>query len=467
EVEEQDKAYIEAAVTEAKRRNPAISSSVFDFLQNTLLLQYPEDMSDNGKKEQRVFVMRFQQFTGPVMAKGVEDTAFYIYNPLVSLNEVGGNPRRFGTSVDEFHRQNKQRQTNFPHSMVSTSTHDSKRSEDVRARINVLSEIPREWRAALARWSRMNRGKKTVTAGITIPDKNEEYLIYQTLLGTFPVRPLDEKLRTDYCKRIQDYMLKAIREAKVNSSWMSPDNHYEAAVMNFVSGILKPLPSNAFFNDFGAFNRQIARWGMYNSLSQTLLKVFSPGVPDLYQGNEIWNYCLVDPDNRGQVDFTGRKRLLSSLKKKIAGSHREELARSLVKKMEDGMIKLYVASEALKYRRENAGLFNEGSYMPLKGIGSVGEQICAFMWQKENKRFLVCVPRLVAGLTRLGSLPPLGSQIWGDSMLILPDDCRGQQFHNIFTGENIKAGDNEATTGLPLSLVLNVFPVAALEFLQH
>jgi (1->4)-alpha-D-glucan 1-alpha-D-glucosylmutase len=462
-IDKRDKAVIDAAVAEAKRRNPAISASLFDFIRNTLLLQYPPDMSEEARDEQRYFVMRFQQHSGPVMAKGLEDTAFYIYNPLVSLNEVGGNPERFGNRVDQFHEQNTYRLNTLPYSMISTSTHDSKRSEDVRARIDVLSEIPREWRSALRRWSQLNEKHRRSLNGDTVPDRNEEYLLYQTMLGTYPAEEVDRDEYEQYCGRIRDYMLKALREAKVHTSWVSPNGDYEEYVTRFVTGTLEKSPSNPFLADFAALNKTVTTCGMYNSLSQTLLRTFSPGVPDLYQGNELWNYSLVDPDNRRSVDFVQRQTMLRSLRKDLTRKRDlRHLAASLMDSMEDGRIKLFVTWRSLTYRRDHATLFSDGSYIPLVGTGPLMDHVCAFAWQDASSTLVVVAPRLCAKLTANASALPVGTSAWGDSKVVLPARLGGIAYTNIFTGESVRAVRGKRRSSLPLARIFSLFPVAAL-----
>jgi (1->4)-alpha-D-glucan 1-alpha-D-glucosylmutase len=460
-----DKAIVKAAIAEAKRRNPALSASIFDFIGDTLLLKYPPDMNEEGRNEQRLFVMKFQQFSGQVMAKGLEDTACYIYNPLVSLNEVGDFPQRFGTSVDEFHRHNIYRQNTLPQSMISTSTHDSKRSEDVRARINVLSEIPTEWSSALFRWSRLNSKNKSTLNGQTVPDRNEECLLYQTLLGTYPLGRMDRKQRDEYRRRIESYMLKAIREAKVHTGWTSPNTPYEQGMAQFISTILDPSPSrNPFLADFATLNRQVACCGMYNSLAQSLLRIFSPGVPDLYQGNELWDFSLVDPDNRRPVDFACRVHLLNALRKEAVKKRPLlHLAQHLVNTKENGQIKLYVIWRALVYRRAHSGLFEYGAYLPAKAVGKNNSRICAFVWQKGSDQLVVVAPRLLARLTQKAAIAPIGERVWADSHLILPHGCHARQYRNIFTDEIIDTEPNAKRSSLPLARVFAIFPVAAME----
>src|SRR5262245_1534837 len=290
EVGEEDRRHISRAIRNAKRRNPTVSASIFDFIESLLLLrdsewvERPEIIDDGGRRERREFVMRFQQLTGPVAAKGIEDTAFYRFHPLASLCEVGGDPSRFGVSSATFHRRNRERLALWPHAMLASSTHDTKRSEDARARVNALSEIPVRWYRAVRRWQDMNRDLKTAIEDMPAPDANEEFLLYQTLLGAWPLDAAGEPPQS-FVQRIQEYMIKALREAKIHSSWLNPDEEYEQAAGDFISKIL--TPDGAFAKDFAEFQAPIARAGMFNSLSQTLLKIAAPGVPDFYQGTEI------------------------------------------------------------------------------------------------------------------------------------------------------------------------------------
>ncbi len=465
EIAESDRNAIERAVARAKKKNPATNISIFDFIRDILCLSFPEHLKEEDRLERRDFVMKLQQCTGTVMAKGLEDTAFYIYNRLVSLNEVGGDPERFGVSLTSFHKENAQRQGRWPYSLLATSTHDTKRSEDVRARINVLSEIPEEWKAHLVRWSKLNKKKKLAVDDQVIPDRNEEYLSYQTLLGTWPLEPMDQTTYTVFKERIQRYMEKAIKEAKVNSSWVNPNKTYDEAVREFVEAILEEGRRNPFLEDFKVFQRKVASYGIYNSLSQTLLKIASPGVPDIYQGNEIWDFSLVDPDNRRPVDYEIRKRMLRALKDRTAGRDRNlvEVASELVKNKADGRIKLFVNFMALNHRRSNRHLYLEGTYLSLEACGSKKDHICAFARKHGDQVVLVIVPRFFTRLTQTEVEPPLGAPVWGDSSLVIPEGKVGESYRNIFTGETVEAVQREGKPVLPLGHVFATFPVALLE----
>ena len=299
---EQDRLYIELAIAQAKRRNPDIAPA-FDFLQNILLLKgTDEGPTVYGFRNQLYFSLKMQQLTGPIMAKGLEDTTCYVYNRFVSVNEVGGSPAEFGISLEEFHRGNQLRAQQWPHSMLATSTHDSKRSEDVRARLDVVSEMPRHWSANVMKWRRMNRARKIrISDGRVVPDNNEEYLLYQTIVGAMPLRMESERDRQEFIGRIQQYMEKAAHEAKVNLSWLDPNPEYVAALKEFVARILNPTQRgklNQFYDPLEKFMPPVKYFGAINSLTQTLLKLTCPGVPDVYQGQETFDFSLVDPDNR-------------------------------------------------------------------------------------------------------------------------------------------------------------------------
>jgi (1->4)-alpha-D-glucan 1-alpha-D-glucosylmutase len=468
-IREIDRQHIETAVSKAKRKNPAISALIFDFVGAVLLLRFPVDFSEEGKKEWLDFVMRFQQITAPVMAKGVEDTAFYVYNRLVSLNEVGGSPDRFGLSLKAFHGQNLDRLKFWPHSLITTSTHDSKRSEDVRGRINVLSEIPDKWIECLMRWNRLNKTKKTAVEGHDVPDRNEECLIYQTLIGAWPLSPTDGTEYDAFKNRIKDYIIKALREAKVNTSWINPNADYEDSVKSFIDAILAISADNKFLKEFEPFQKTISHFGMLNSLSQTLLKITCPGVPDFYQGTEIWDFSLCDPDNRRPVDFDCRRKMLAVLKENMAkfGPDFKVALKELIDKWEDGSVKLYVTSKALAYRGDNHMLFREGTYIPLTTEGVLKDQVCGFARKRNNKAVLVVVPRLMTQVLHFSVEVPLGEKVWGKTGILLPDEISGNIFKNVLTGEKVRVTRSSDKRVLALADVFSCFPVAMLEGTMH
>ncbi len=461
DIKDRDRQYIETAVSKAKRRNPAVSGSIFDFLKDVLLLNIPEELEENDKYAWLDFTMKFQQITGPVMAKGLEDTAFYTFNRLLSLNEVGGNPDRFGLSLEAFHGQNIERIKFRPHSLIATSTHDTKRSEDVRARINVLSEIPQKWKECLARWGRNNRKMKKIVDGRPAPHRNEEYLLYQTLIGAWPVSPMNEKEYEVFKTRIKDYMLKAAREAKVNTSWINPDAVYEDSLMDFIEAVMGNMD---FMSDFKPFQEMVSGYGMYNSLSQTLLKITCPGVPDFYQGTEIWDFSLVDPDNRRPVDYSRRIESLKKLKNLDSRTEPSKLVRELTLNSDSGMIKLYLIYKALNHRRENREVFEKGDYIPLNGEGGYKmDDLCAFARRLGERAFIAAVPRFFTGLVETHEKLPCGDEVWRDSVIIVPFENEGAGYRNIFTGEIINTFDKNGKIVLLLSHVFANFPVALME----
>ncbi len=463
EVTERDRQYIESAISRAKRQNPAISASVFDFIRDVLLLHFPDSMNEEHKPAWLDFVKRFQQITGPVMAKGVEDTAFYVYNRLTSLNEVGGSPDHFGITLEAFHGQNIERCKSRPLAMLATSTHDTKRSEDVRARINVLSEIPEQWRESLYRWSRNNRKLKMVVDGKYAPGRNEEYLLYQTLVGTWPFcRPGDAEFAL-FRSRIKEYMLKAMREAKLHTSWISPNSLYEDAVMHFIDSILEDSWQNYFLRDFESFQKLTAACGIYNSLSQILLKITSPGIPDFYQGNEMWDFSLVDPDNRRPVDYRKRNDLLDKLLRKEETEGLLNTSREVVATRNDGRIKLHLTCKALNFRREHRELFESGRYLPLAVEGACQEHVCAFERSVNESSILVVVPRFCSRLIRDDSDLQLGREVWRNTRIILSPDSAASRFMNVFTGEILNTDQQKGNFGIMLQEALSDYPVALLE----
>lgn len=457
EVDQHDRIAIETAIRRARRRNPELDPSIFEFLRDLLVLQLP-DAPPEELVEQRHFVMRFQQLTGPVMAKGVEDTAFYRYNRLVSLNEVGGDPSVFGTTPAEFHDFNLERQQRWPHAMLTTSSHDTKRSEDVRARISVLSEMPESWRAALGRWSRRNRAKKREVEDDLFPSRNDEYLLYQTLLGVWPLEPLDQQTRKTFVERIVAYMAKAAKEAKAHTSWINPDPAYDQALEHFVRAV---LADERFLADFLPLQHQVAHFGAINSLAQVTLKLAAPGVPDIYQGNEMWNFSLVDPDNRRPIDFEAHEATLEALERAAESRGLQDLARELVQQWPDGRIKLWVTARALHHRRDHSALYQDGGYQPVAAAGPAAEHIVAFARTLGQQTLVVVVPRLmrrlavqVASSTDGPEAPILGAEPWRGTTLSLPPG----RYRNVFTGEVLTSNGAQGADE-----IFAVFPVGLLE----
>lgn len=467
-VKERDHTVIDTAIASAMRRNPAMDPSIFEYIREVLLLRFPETASADYRHAHLAFVMAFQQCTGPVMAKGVEDTAFYRYQRLISLNEVGGNPEVFGTPRETFHAKNRERLAQWPHALLSTSSHDTKRSEDVRARINVLSELPEEWQAALNRWKAINNRKRFRVDGHPVPDRNDEYLLYQTLVGVWPLGPMTAEDFLVFSQRIGDYMRKATKEAKVHTSWINPNHAYDDALQTFVQQVLN---DTVFVEDFTRFQARVAQYGMYNALSQTLLKLTVPGVPDIYQGNELWDFSLVDPDNRRPVDYPLRHHLLDQLRRQLDTADSDaqalrQLAQDLLASWTDGRIKLYVTHCSLTYRRTYPQLFLYGSYLPLDSWGAKEPHVCAFARQHGQHVLIVVVPRLLSGVVADPQVAPVGTAVWSQTWLGLPDPLAGRAYRNVFTGEVLAADGTDDTPSLLLGDILAHFPVALLEGLE-
>ncbi|HYP29598.1 MAG TPA: malto-oligosyltrehalose synthase [Blastocatellia bacterium] len=450
-VSRQDRYYVEEAIKRAKVHNPELAREL-DFIEMVLWVNYPEPISEEDKELWLSFVMRFQQFTSPLMAKGLEDTALYIFNRLISLNEVGGNPSRFGVGVGGFHEWNRARSGRHPNTLNATATHDTKRGEDTRARINVLSEIPDEWARHLERWSEQNRKHKAMVEGEEAPIRNREYFLYQTLLGSFP---FDEGELADYAERVKDYMIKAAREAKVRTFWQDPNLEYESALTSFVGAILSPEPGNEFLESFRKFQRKVAHFGAFNSLSQVVLKITSPGVPDFYQGTELWDFSLVDPDNRRAVDYQKRRALLREIREREQTDLPALLGEMLSKK-EDGRVKLFTVYRALKARNESKELFDSGEYIPLSVTGARSGNVVAFARRAASTaRWAVTLaPRLLTSFVSEQGLP-LG-QAWEDTQVALPEGAPAT-WRDAFTGEALDGGG-----GVRLSEAFGRFPVSLL-----
>jgi len=460
-VSQRDRHYIEESLERARQRNPPVDQAPFEFVRSILLLEGPEDFERPA--EAREFVMKFQQLTGPVTAKGVEDTAFYNYNRLVSLNEVGGDPDRFGYSVEEFHRYNQRQAAHWPYSLLATATHDTKRGEDLRARLNVLSEMPEQWSRTVNRWSKFNADKKRVLNGHPAPSANDEYLFYQTLTGAWlPEAETSEGL-AGLRDRISAYMLKATKEAKAHTSWIEPNSQYESSVKEFVERTLQP--ENPFLSDFKDFQQLVSFFGVLNSLSQTILKLTSPGVPDIYQGTELWDFNLVDPDNRRPVDYDLRRRLLEDLKEGCRGpeANRNQLGHKLLHESHTGQIKLYLIWRVLEFRRRHSDLFEYGDYVPLPISGSRKHHVCAFARVLGNDAAIIIAPRLVFSLTAGSEQPPLGEQIWKDTALRLPNELQIGRYKNALTGAVLSSKEDSDGMILRVCDALTTFPVALIQ----
>jgi (1->4)-alpha-D-glucan 1-alpha-D-glucosylmutase len=457
-----DRKYIELAVNRAKAKSTAADSTVLDFIHDVLLTSQAENRPLFYQRAVIHFAMRFQQYTSALMAKGLEDTCFYRYNRLISLNDVGGDPLRFGVTPDEFHREILARARIWPHEMVTTSTHDSKRSEDVRVRINVLSEMPLAWHRHVRTWRNLNRDKKTPCNGTESLTPNDEYLLYQTLIGAWPFQTVNEKPPQEFAERIRHYMLKAIREAKDRTSWTTPNETYESAVANFVGALLE---SEQFLETFLPFQRKVAFFGMLSSLAQTLIKLTVPGVPDIYQGNELWTFNLVDPDNRRRVDYVIRKDLFQGIRDfcRAAGEPVGACSRQLLQNMEDGRIKMYVIWKTLELRNRNAQLFREGKYVALESSGEHAKHVVAFARKYGRDSIIVAVPRLTAKLLKSQEQPPCSADVWKDTRLQLPGTA-ATQWRNVFTGALLRTELEDKATALSAKGLFSDFPVALLNY---
>jgi (1->4)-alpha-D-glucan 1-alpha-D-glucosylmutase len=456
EVPDEAKRHVNHAVDTARSRNPRLDSSCFHFVRDVLLLKDAGHLFAEQREARLAFVMRWQQFTGPIVAKSLEDTVLYVYNPLLSLNEVGGNPNPSAVVAPESEAFASKRQRRRQYGVNSTSTHDTKRGEDVRVRINVLSEIPNEWEEHLNRWARWNKKKKGVVQSQEAPDRNEEIFLYETLIGSWP---LAQGEVTRFRERLEAYMIKAIREAMVHTRWSLPNTAHEGAVVGFLKAILEPVGDNLFLNDFLKFQRRVAAYGMLNGLAQVLVKMTSPGVPDFYQGCDLWDLRLVDPDNRGPVDFNHRAALLDEIEKR-SKQDLSCLGRELVQNWHDGRIKLYLIWRVLNLRRKYPQVFLDGQFVPIKTIGKRGNNLVAYARRKRNIWIMTVVPRWLAR-----SNAPLTSArsqtFWLDSQIMLPGDAP-ESWVNVFTAETVKASHVQRGTRLSLPDIFKGFPVAVL-----
>ena len=469
-----DRAVMERAIARARRRNPAMDPSIFDFFREVMFPRDPDDVpvagpdrrggyppADATEAAARLrFAMKFQQYTGPLQAKGLEDTAFYRNNLLLSLNEVGGDPSRLGIAAPEFHALNQGRREHWPYEMIATSTHDTKLGEDVRARINVLSEIPDEWEREAARWMRLNKNARTIVDGEPAPDRNDEYRFYQALLGVWPKANRPD---ADFVSRLQAYMIKSIKEAKLRSSWINPNETYEAAVAAFVERVLAGSDSERFLPAFLPFQQRIARCGLVNSLAQVVLKIASPGVPDFYQGSELWDFNLVDPDNRRPVDFLRREQMLDTVDavlKLTADQRRGAIAR-LADTWPSGALKLLVTAAALRLRASMTDVFLEGDYAPLEVDSAVDGRAIAFARLTPGRAVIAIAPHLASGLVSDERPLPLG-EVWRTSRVLLPPPLTGLAFTDVITGAVVKPVTTASESWIFVGQAFSLLPVALL-----
>jgi (1->4)-alpha-D-glucan 1-alpha-D-glucosylmutase len=453
EAAETDRRYIRWAISHARKNEPQLDASVFDFLEKLLtcdLVRTPQ----SGYRRHSVIelAMQAQQYSGPVMAKGLEDTALFRYNRLAALNEVGGSPEQFGSSVAVFHKENMHRVQHWPRTLLATSTHDTKHSEDARARLAALSLVPDEWRTRVAGWSKILRARRGDVEFTAPPSRNDEYLFFQNLIATWPPEltgssALRQSAVDAYTERLIKGTIKSIRESRAHSNWTSPNEGYENAVAEFIRDTLNMERSEAFFASFLPFQERVAVLGVRNSLVQTVLKLTSPGVPDFYQGCELWDLSLVDPDNRRPVDYSLRRRLLERIKGR-SQSPKCKLIRDLLQRWQDGGIKLLVTHLLLAYRKANSELFEKGAYQPLAAEGFAYGKVCAFRRKEGSTELLTVVStdaRSKAGSFRNTHLP-------------IDETIASTDWRDLFTGRVIRVENAR----LPLREVFSELPVAVL-----
>jgi (1->4)-alpha-D-glucan 1-alpha-D-glucosylmutase len=451
-----DRERIDSAVSEAVSHNPDLEQPL-RFVQAVATLDRSVIIDADLRQQCLRWVMRWQQFTGPIMAKGFEDTSLYVFNRLISLNEVGGEPDHFGVPVREFHPWMQARQERWPGAINATSTHDTKRSGDVRARINVLSELDNEWAEALTRWQRLNRTKKIQVGGALVPDGNEDHLIYHSMVGAWP---FDMQAVPEFRERMKEYLLKAAREAKTHTSWLDQNEEYEAALTTFLDKVITDDATDPFIADFLQFQQVVALHGALNSLSQALLKITLPGVPDFYQGTELWDFSLVDPDNRRPVDYSLRSAVLDGL---LAADDVD--LQTLFDDWPSGRIKLLLIARALRARNDAIEVFQSGDYVPLIPNGEQARHIVAFSREHQERRIVVVAPRLTVGLARLNGqplgTPPLGEMSWPEVTLPLPNGYPAR-WRNVISGEYLKTSDRGGTQVLVPGELFRTIPLALL-----
>jgi (1->4)-alpha-D-glucan 1-alpha-D-glucosylmutase len=438
EISARDRGYLERTLALARRRTSPdhIGDPAFAFIRAVLLLEVPYYLEDR-RAAWLDFTMRWQQFTGPVMAKGLEDTATYRHNSLLSLNEVGGDPLRERPpfTLGEFHEFNRLRGEQWPDTLNATATHDTKRGEDVRARLNVLTEMPEEWERRLDNWMSWNESRRVSVNGVPAPSVSEEILIYQTLLGAWPNQPEEE---AGLLERVNEFLVKALREGKQTSSWIEPQEEYERAVQQFVERIL--AAGAPFVPDFREFQTVLSRYGARNGLAQLLLKIAAPGIPDFYQGTEFWNFTLVDPDNRRAVDYRRRTAVLDTLRLREA-EDRAALVKELAADPQLDETKLFVTYKGLEFRRANQDLFARGDYLALAARGTHADHVCAFARRLGDDCAVVVVPRWTSQV-----------EDWADTQVMLPH--RGP-WQEVLTGTDAPSDRIED--------LLRDFPVALLK----
>lgn len=434
EIDLKSQDYIKWAISLAKKRSLTTDVLIFDFIQRILLLEIEEDINSKRYKDVLNFTLKFQQYTGPLMAKGFEDTSFYRYNRLISLNEVGSDPNSFGVSVDDFHEQNLYRMDFIPNTMLTTSTHDTKRSEDVRSRINAISEFPIEWKKLVRKLHLINKNNDDSENVINI-GKNDEYLIYQSLVGIWDIEKFNDKNIKSLSSRLENYILKAVREAKTNTSWLNVNSEYEQAVSNFIRQIFEYPKGHIFWKTFLPFQNSISNVGYLNSISQCVLKFTSPGVPDIYQGNEIFKFSLVDPDNRRPVNYSKANECFKTIQPLInfnPETDNIELFKQILLPLNSGAIKLFYTTTILNLRNQNPSLFKLGTYIPLNITGKNASHFIAFARLLENQALMVIVPRLISNLISKNPLQ-LDKEMLEGTVINIPKELENFNWIDICT----------------------------------
>jgi len=456
---ERDARLINVATGEAARRNPVMNRSVFDFLEEVLLLRDPEGLDDEQRQARREFTLRFQQLTGPVTAKGVEDTAFYRFYPLASLAEVGGDPDRIGSSVDELHVINRLRAQTTPRSLSASATHDTKRGEDMRARLHVLSEVPEVWQAAVLRWRKLNAPHRTRPAAFEIPDARTDYFLYQSLVGGWPAGGLASE--SAFAARFKAYIRKANAEAKLHTSWINPNEAFEKAMEAFLDAILDPARSREFLDDVQRLVNVVRLPGFLNGLTQVLLKVASPGVPDVYQGNELWDFSYADPDNRRPVDYAARAAMLERVMAETSrGAARA--ATAFLGEVESGAVKMFVLARALAARQARRAAFESARYEGCVAHGPRARHVIAFARGETGGRVFAVAGRLFARLVSDGPGGALGDA-WREDGVQIAELLAGARYREALTDRVLTPQPVSGGTGFSLAEVFRCLPVALIE----
>jgi (1->4)-alpha-D-glucan 1-alpha-D-glucosylmutase len=472
-----DISVLDVAIADARRRNPVQEPSIFEFIRHTIVpWSATGDVVEGSARERAIaFAQKFQQYTAPVVAKGLEDTAFYRDVLLLAANEVGGDLRYRTRSVAEFHAENQYRLSRWPFEMTTSSTHDTKRGEDARARIRVISERPEDWRQHVRRWTQLNADARGLADGLPAPDRVDEWMFYQSLVGAWPPEVIDAPVPStapgEFVERITAFMIKAIKEAKRRTSWLTENLEYEEGVKAFVREVLSGEHAGPFLRSFVPYQRRLAWFGMLGSLAELVLRLGSPGVPDVYQGAELWNVALVDPDNRQPVDFTLRRKLLAALLPTITTAEESRASTGavpdrraldrLIRSWPDGRAKLYTLAIALRLRRAYPDLFLRGDYAPLGGELD-DPHLIGFSRRLDDHELVVMVPRFVAAFMRGVPTAPLGMERWRTASVRLPSRLADARLVNVFTGERVEPVVYRDVPWLLAGSAFQTWPVAML-----